>query len=230
MASLALRAINAVRDGRVISGIKRRLIPGRRDYLRRCKGVIHVGANDGYEREEYAKRGLRVLWIEPIPAVFASLEINITEFDGQEAVQALITDRDGDERVLNLADVGGLCSSILTPGAITDILPDRFISKMNVTGVTLPTVMRDRDVSLYDALVIDTQGAELLVLRGAASMLRQFRYIECEAADFAFYEGYPSPDTIRAFLDGHGFRQVREDTFRKTEHGREFDMLFERNC
>lgn len=39
-------------------------------FLSKGRGVIHVGANAGQERELYAAFGLHVIWIEPIPDVF----------------------------------------------------------------------------------------------------------------------------------------------------------------
>jgi FkbM family methyltransferase len=224
MLSFAQRALSAVRDRRIVSGIRRRMAWRRRNYLRRCKGVVHIGANDGAEREEYARHGLRVLWIEPIPDAFAALQANIAGIGGQDAMCALIADRDGDTHILNIASHGGACSSILEPGEILEVLPNlKFTSQLTMTSVTLASVMRGRDTALYDALVIDTQGAELLV-----PILRHFRYVECEGADFAFYEGYPHPDEIKALLAEHGFRQVRKDVFRETANGQEFDMLFRR--
>jgi hypothetical protein len=38
-------------------------------FLRRTKGVVHVGANEGQERDIYARYNLNVLWIEPLPDV-----------------------------------------------------------------------------------------------------------------------------------------------------------------
>lgn len=198
----------------------------RRSYLRHCKGVVHVGASDGAERHKYARNGLNVLWVEPLPDAFAKLLANIAPYENQTAVQALATDRDGDTNTFHLA---GKCSSILSPSAISEVLPDvRFTGAMTIISTTLDTIMQDRPAKLYDALVLDTQGAELLVLKGGERSLRRFRYVECEAADFAIYAGYPKPDEIRQFLAHHGFRQVREDTFRTSDHGREFDMLFRR--
>src|SRR5512142_1548427 len=48
-------------------------------FLRRVRGVVHVGANTGQERDTYEKFGLDVLWIEPIPDVFQQLK---TYLDG----------------------------------------------------------------------------------------------------------------------------------------------------
>ena len=46
---------------------------GIKRYLRKLSGVIHVGAHAGQERDLYAKYGLRVLWIEANPEIFARL-------------------------------------------------------------------------------------------------------------------------------------------------------------
>src|SRR5262245_45342089 len=45
--------------------------------MQRLKGIIHVGANVGQERDDYATYGLNVLWIEPIPWLFAQLKSRI---------------------------------------------------------------------------------------------------------------------------------------------------------
>ena len=45
-------------------------------FLKKVKGVIHVGANTGQEMELYAKYKLPVVWIEPIPEVFETLKQN----------------------------------------------------------------------------------------------------------------------------------------------------------
>ena len=52
-------------------------------YLRKVRGVIHVGASEGQERDLYAAFGLNVIWIEPIPEVFQVLRDNIAELQTQ---------------------------------------------------------------------------------------------------------------------------------------------------
>ena len=44
-------------------------------------------------------------------------------------------------------------------------------------------------MSKYDALVLDTQGSELLVLKGAAGLLPNIKYVQAEVADFESYSG-----------------------------------------
>jgi hypothetical protein len=48
--------------------------------LRHARGVVHVGANRGQERRKYDRRGIEVVWVEPLPDVFELLERNIAGF------------------------------------------------------------------------------------------------------------------------------------------------------
>ena len=56
------------------------------------------------------------------------------------------------------------------------------------------------DRARYDALVMDTQGSELLVLRGAEPVLEHFRFIKTEVPDFEAYAGCAQLDDIERFL------------------------------
>jgi FkbM family methyltransferase len=76
-------------------------------------GVVHVGANLGQEREVYAALGLDVVWIEPIPEIFAQLKENVQGFPNQLAIEALVTDIDDKEYVFHIANNDGASSSIL---------------------------------------------------------------------------------------------------------------------
>jgi hypothetical protein len=64
--------------------VRRVLLPPK-SFLKKVPGVIHVGANTGQERSEYASLELKVLWVEPIPAVFEVLRSNIANFPNQRA-------------------------------------------------------------------------------------------------------------------------------------------------
>jgi FkbM family methyltransferase len=82
-------------------------------YLRKVRGVIHVGANEGQERDLHAAFGLNVIWIEPIREVFQVLRDNISELQAQRALNYLVTDEDGKEYEFHIANNGGSSSSIL---------------------------------------------------------------------------------------------------------------------
>lgn len=202
------------------------------NFLRDCRGIIHVGANVGQEAGRYASHGLSVVWIEPIPEVFAKLRDNISRFPNQTAINALISDVDGRPTTLHVSNNGGLSSSVLPLGQHVDVWPDvHFTSAIELTSETLPSALAKRSVrtSDFDALAIDTQGHELAVLRGAEHILHQFRYIHLEAADFPSYQGGAMLSELVEYLKGHHFSVKRKQRFaRHPVKGSYFEVLFTR--
>lgn len=205
-------------------------------FLKGLNGVIHVGANLGQERDLYDKFSLNVLWIEPIPDIFTDLCKNIQTYPKQKAVNALITDVDGGEYTFNVANNHGESSSIMEFGRHKEIWPDvHYVEKIQLRSRTLDNVLSDVQPAgsdVYDALIIDTQGAEMLVLKGAAKSLAGFKYVKAEAANFESYEGGASSDEIMELMTNAGFRLVRTDLWEVSldgGSGKCFDLLFKNN-
>jgi len=202
-------------------------------FLSRCKGVIHAGANSGQERDIYASYGLRVVWIEPLPSIFEKLKANIASYPGQTAIQALLGARDNETVILRVSNNEGLSSSILDLKYHKDIWPHvDFVDRIEMRSVILPTALaaNNIDISHYDALVMDTQGSELLILQGAGELLEHFTFIKTEAAEFESYANCATVESLSRFAAEKGFRLVRQDKF--AEHpslGAYYDLLFERN-
>ena len=200
------------------------------DYLNKCRGVIHIGANIGQERHLYADRGLAVLWIEPIPSVFATLVDNIREEPRQRAINALLLDKDDVEHVFHVASNDGASSSIFDFHMHSDIWPEiSYVVDLRIRSSTLPSVLRREGVELfeYDALVLDTQGSELFVLKGAEPILGRFRYIQTEAADFESYRDGALASQITSFMKEHGFvLTYKQQMARHQSGGRYYELLF----
>ena len=201
-------------------------------FLRSVHGVVHVGANVGQERELYRRHGLDVLWIEPIPQVFATLSANLADYPRQRAVEALVTDRDDEPYQFNVANNGGESSSILALKEHRDVWPKvGFTSSINLRSSTLATVLAREGIggARYDALVMDTQGSELLVLKGAEPILPQFRFIKTEVPDFEAYEGCARLEDIEQYLVGRGYRELYRHRFAsRTAGGSYFDVVYGR--
>ncbi|MGY4291743.1 FkbM family methyltransferase [Bradyrhizobium sp. LM2.7] len=218
--------------GRLRRYISRRLCGDPNDYLKLCSGVIHVGANTGQERDLYTRHKLKVAWIEPIPEQFESLQRNVRSLPDQTAINALIADADGKSCTFHVANNSGLSSSILDLHSHKDIWPDvHYIRDISMKSSTLKTALETWgvDPGRYDALVLDTQGSELLVLQGAKEILRQFRFIKTEAADFESYRNCATVDQLCSYLKPFGFLVKRKDRFAKrASGGAYYDILFER--
>lgn len=201
-------------------------------FLRDALGVVHVGANTGQERELYDGLALRVLWIEPLPDVFATLEANLQGISRQRAICALLTDRVGATYKFNVAGNGGASSSILEFKEHKKIWPDvGYVGVIEMQSTTLDSLFVDEgiDANGYDALVLDVQGAELLVLRGALESLLRFKYVKVEVADFEAYAGCCRTEDIAAFMAENGFVEHHRNRFASGAGvGSYFDIVYRR--
>ena len=201
-------------------------------YLREVRGVVHVGANSGQERKLYARYDLPVVWVEPIPEVFAELERNIAAYPKQRAYRALITERPGEQHELHVASNGGASSSILDLKRHTEIWPQvHFQRSIKLESESLPSFFERHALASadYDFLSLDTQGSEMMVLRGAAPMLRSFKYLNVEVADFESYAGCAQLDEMGPYLASLGFAEhVRLVIARKPGIGTYYDIVYRR--
>lgn len=205
---------------------------GADDFLRKITGIIHVGANTGQESAAYAELGLEVLWIEPIPDVYAKLCENIAPHARQRALQALVTDEDDAQKELFIANNGGASSSIFDFHEHKDIWPQvAYTGSIQLKSMTLATLLRRNsiDPSPYQAMLLDTQGAELLVLKGSVSLLEGIRYIKTEVADFESYKGCCQLRDIEAFMARHGYAEVARSHFASRAQGGDYyDIVYKR--
>lgn len=201
-------------------------------FLPLLRGVVHVGANSGQERGLYDSYRLPVLWIEPIPEVFATLQKNIASYPDQRAVQALVAAEDGVEVDFHVASNDGASSSMLEMAKHKDIWPTvDFKRSLRMTTRTLPTVVAAAglDMTRYNGLIMDTQGSELLVLRGAVPLLQHFDFVKTEVADFESYKGCCQLSDLGPFMDEHGFDEIARHRFRNLEPGKAYyDVVYKR--
>jgi FkbM family methyltransferase len=200
--------------------------------LKNVVGVIHVGANTGQEIKLYAQYGLSVVWIEPIPDVFEKLQSNLTGVPGQIALKGLVTDLDDVEYHFHLANNNGASSSILELDLHQDIWPDvAFEKTIKLYSKTLTTLLKAHNINVseYDMLVIDTQGSELLVLKGAEAILHNFTYIQTEVPDFEAYKGCCQLKDLQLFLGKHGYREINRNKFAThPEGGNYYDITYKK--
>lgn len=204
----------------------------RRSFLNRVDGVIHVGANSGQERNDYHELGLDVIWVEPIPGTFERLRNNLNGFPRQRAFKYLVTDRDGAEYTFYLANNEEAASSILPFGRVQELYPEvQYTSEIALTGITLASLVMKEGINLehYQALILDTQGSELMILRGASEILNHFQFIRAEVADFEAYKGCCVLSEMVEFMQANGFREQHRDVIRSSSSvGAYYEITFER--
>lgn len=213
---------------------RRDLVRVRRHLLmKELKGVIHVGANTGREREIYASYGLNVLWIEPVPWLFKELKSAISSYPSQRALEYLVLDKDDQTITLHVSNNEGESSSVMDFALHRDVWPSVYFTRdIEIRSHKLDTIIDREHIDLagYDGLVLDVQGSELLVLKGAQQVLQHARMVRVEVADFEAYAGCARPNQIAAFLETYGFREWMRTFFAEhSDGGRYYDIIFRRD-
>jgi len=214
---------------RIVGKFRRTFFP-KDAFLGEITGVIHVGANAGQERDLYAEHNLDVVWVEAIPAVFDQLQSNLAGYPRQRAYQCLMTDEENREYMFHVATNEGQSSSIFPLAKHRLMFPEiSYSSDIPLQSTTLSTfVEKERlDLTVYRALLLDTQGSELLILKGAVGILPMLRFIQVEVWDFEAYEGCCLRDEMNEFMLAHGFREWRRQAVKSIPGlGSYFDVVY----
>jgi FkbM family methyltransferase len=201
--------------------------------LRRTGSVIHIGAHEGGEAENYKNLRKNVVWIEADPRVFQRLEKNISSYPAQRAVCALLGDSERDV-TFNVASHSP-SSSIFDFGeyAVGDhSLWSGFDLNMTqsvaLRMTTFDGAVRNHNISLGrgDFWIVDIQGAELLFLAGAKESLPSCAAMMIEVSCVEVYRGGARYGELKDALARSGFVPVVEPDQREMQH---CDVLFVRD-
>ena len=181
--------------------------------IKKSRGIVHIGASKGQEAEFYARHNKPVIWIEALPEIYKMLEKKVYQYPNQQAINALVTDNDGEEYKFNVSNnKDAVSSSLLEFGDdVSQIYPGlKMIDSVSLVSKTLNMIYREFEIdgSLFDFLVLDVQGAELLVLKGAESVLQNFEYVWTEVSMVNIYKNGVLWDELKTFLNQKGFQET----------------------
>ncbi|EGG98442.1 methyltransferase2C FkbM family domain protein [gamma proteobacterium IMCC2047] len=128
--------------------------------------------------------------------------------DNIQLVPVGLSDKPG-KKILYLTNEPA-CSSLYKPNEnLTKNYPAldcaREVSQVEVEVSTLDVWAKDVGVDYIDYIKIDTQGAELNILKGASEILPSVRFLEVEVEFNPIYDGQPIFSEVDLFLRGYGF-------------------------
>lgn len=173
-------------------------------YELKITGVLHVGAHLAEEAPEYEKLGVnKVIWVEANSDNIPEIKRNAEPY-GHYVIEALITDKVGDDITFNITNHQSMSSSIFEFGTHTTFSPDTiFVEHRSLKSTTLDALSKLHHSSMFSGinmLNMDIQGAELLALRGAKNLLPQIDYIYTEVNQAEVYVGCAQVNEMDAYL------------------------------
>lgn len=175
-------------------------------FLSDSQGVLHLGASFGQEAQLYESKNLKVIWIECIPEMIKLLRENIANFEKQIVIEALLSDRHGDERVFFLSS-NTLQSSSLFPfdDQYSKVSGLVMVDSLKLKSKRLDKVLNYKSLKDYNYWVVDLQGAELEALRGAGRLLDLCLVLDIEISLCEIYRNGTRFDELDSFLKRQGF-------------------------
>jgi len=175
-------------------------------------GILHIGASHGEEFEAYTAAGMQLMiWIEAIPEVFEKLRKKLEPFPMAVSLNACISDQEGKKVDFHITNNAGQSSSLLGLNLHRQMHPDVHVVKtIQCITTTIDAIVRDKgyDLSSYDFLNIDLQGAELLALKGMKDNLHKIKYAYIEVNEKELYTGCPLIADIDAYMQTFGFSRA----------------------
>lgn len=183
------------------------------------RGVIHVGAHYGQEYCDYVNNGIKhVIFIEPLKDNYDKL-VRYHEFPDTVTTLNMAIGNFNGEVDMNVETANlGMSSSILEPGSHLMSYPKiTFDKKERVPIRRLDDLAVNR--SLYNVLVVDVQGYELEVFKGAVETLKGIDIIFTEVNTGEVYKGCAKLPELDAFLGKGGFRRHHCHVYKGLDYG-----------
>ena len=178
-------------------------------YKAKPNGVIAVGAHYGEEYDDYVKNGIkRIVFIEPCKNAF---DILMNKFDGNNDVLLLNVacgDSVQDRVWMNTCTYSvnhGQSNSLLKPALHLSLHPEIEFNSCEEVNVTLLDNLGLSNKG-YDLLVMDVQGYEGYVVKGAINTLKQINWIYAEVNQKEVYEKNTMVEELDSLL--HEFIRV----------------------
>jgi len=167
------------------------------------KGVVHVGAALGEEREEWEALTDNVLWCEANPALWGPLERNVLHL-GHTVQHSAIGSFHGYVN-LNIS-TAFMSSSVLQFKEHAQMYPHIIYSGAIQVPITTLDLLLKGKYDQYDMLCMDVQGYEGEVILGASKLLPHLKWIHSEYNEKEMYRDCILLPDLTLLLEQKGFR------------------------
>ena len=188
-------------------------------YNLQVSGIYHIGAHTLEENNVYFEMGVnvgRVLWFEANKDLcdeYQRKSSGIPESIRPKLYNEVLSDADGEEiefHIMNHRE----CSSIFKMKKHLQYTPYVNIQKnVIMKTIRMDTFIKNNnvDVSQFNFINADVQGAELKVLKGFGDVLNNIDYIYTEVNIAELYEGCALMNEIDEYVKPFGFERVETE-------------------
>ena len=174
-------------------------------YNIKFKGILHVGAHECEELNDYEKYITRdkILWVEALPGKFELCKNKYPNINIENAIVSDIV-----ENVVFKVSNNGQSSSILDFGLHSQYHPNvHFITTFNGTTSLLKDILPKYNIN-YNFLNFDIQGAELKALKGMEEYLHNVDYLYTEVNSDYVYKNCALVTELDEYLRQFGLVRI----------------------
>lgn len=188
--------------------------------------IFDIGACDGGDSIRYSRLfpDSRIYAFEPLPENFQTAEYNFEKYNinNINIFHFALSNKKSIEKFyissgspyLEKNDLswnyGNKSSSLLSP---KDVLKThewlKFNKTITVKTDTLKNFCIENNIKEIDFVHMDVQGAELMVLEGAADVLENIKVFWVEVSDKELYEGQPLRNDVEKFMKNNNFFKAK---------------------
>jgi FkbM family methyltransferase len=168
-------------------------------------GIIHIGAHFGQEAEYYHSVNKKVIWIEALPEVYEILKTQIKQYPNQKAYCALLGARKSNKVKFYLSNNNFSASSFYKLSPNSGFNNVEIKGEVELPCVRLDSLLHENVVKGFNHWVLDVQGAELEVLKGAGKLIYYIFSIQVEVSTRITYLNGTKYKDLKDFLGKVGF-------------------------
>jgi FkbM family methyltransferase len=191
--------------------------------------IFEIGACEGEDTIKYARLfpNSTIYTFEPLPQNIALIQKNFAKYGIRNATcfnKALSSENGIAEFYVSSGkpdgidesdwDYGNKSSSLLPPANHLQVAGFiHFDEKIEVETITLKSFCDNNNISAIDFIHMDVQGAELMVLRGAADFISCIKAIWLEVSKIDLYKGQPLAEDVKQFMNENNFILIKDALF-----------------
>ena len=186
------------------------------------KFVLHCGGHKGQEFKLYEKLGFtEVLWVEAIPDLADFLKAKFYGNPTHRVINTALWSKSDEILDFHISSNAKASSSILTMKNHRNSFPEVHVTDViKIRTKTLDEITAG--IAEVTLLLLDLQGVELEVLKGANETLKRTDFIYTEVSLTELYSSQALFSDILVFLNDHGFFLQSYEIVEKSGHGNAF--------